>query len=172
MGIVGKGFIALLAVGTVVGALTAVHTPPPTAAEQSAQDGAVRREAAAIEAKRVVRSVLRDPGSAEFDHVTQLSNGVVCGYVNARNGFGGYVGREAFMFGQPVGGLMMEEQGSAAFTKTWEAKCIGQWNADYDADHPMPSGTRRITSEQRKLIMKNLSPTERRELARLNAQQK
>ena len=32
---------------------------------------------------------LRDPDSARFDNV-RISNGAVCGEVNARNGFGGY----------------------------------------------------------------------------------
>lgn len=57
-------------------------------AEMAAAEDAIRRE-------------LRDPESAIFRDVMagQGPGGplVVCGYVNARNGFGGYVGEEIFI---------------------------------------------------------------------------
>lgn len=49
-----------------------------------------------------VRNKLRDPESARFEGVYALngSNGVrhYCGYVNAKNGFGGYTGKSQFLF--------------------------------------------------------------------------
>jgi len=51
-------------------------------------------------AKAMVQGWLRDPDSAQFIGVhTVHRNGVkaVCGFVNARNGFGGMTGNEAFV---------------------------------------------------------------------------
>lgn len=52
------------------------------------------------EAQDAVRAVLRDPDSARFRSIIALngSNGrrSICGLVNSRNGFGGYVGDTAF----------------------------------------------------------------------------
>lgn len=43
-----------------------------------------------------VKSQLRDPGSAEFSEV--VTNGpVACGFVNSKNGFGGYAGKVPFV---------------------------------------------------------------------------
>lgn len=61
-------------------------------------------DAALIErAVASLRLKLKDPGSAQFDQVAGARNNAldkdragVCGYVNAKNGFGGYVGRRVF----------------------------------------------------------------------------
>lgn len=48
-----------------------------------------------------VRSSLKDPGSAQFgDYVAGLNskNGiVVCGWVNAKNSYGGYTGKQPYL---------------------------------------------------------------------------
>lgn len=45
-----------------------------------------------------VRALLKDPDSAKFDQVTvHPGKGTVCGYVNAKNGMGGYAGSRAFI---------------------------------------------------------------------------
>lgn len=56
--------------------------------------------------KKRVASLMKDPESAQFDSVTfhQTSEGegepyigYVCGYVNAKNSFGAYTGKKAFI---------------------------------------------------------------------------
>lgn len=51
-------------------------------------------------AKALVLNQLKDPESARFDEFWALkgSNGLrtICGYVNAKNSFGGYTGRKMF----------------------------------------------------------------------------
>lgn len=43
--------------------------------------------------ERIVRQALRDPDSARFERVQVFyRTGAACGYVNARNALGGYVG--------------------------------------------------------------------------------
>ena len=55
-------------------------------------------EAPQIQAARAaVKATLRDPGSAQFSEVA-AKPGAVCGWVNARNGFGGYGGRLLFVY--------------------------------------------------------------------------
>lgn len=50
--------------------------------------------------KAAVRDKLRDPESAQFSSV-KLVAGLVCGEVNSKNGFGGYVGKQHFWGGNP-----------------------------------------------------------------------
>lgn len=51
-----------------------------------------------IHGEMVVRDHLRDPGSAVFSGVTyNWKTGATCGFVNARNAFGGYVGLRHFV---------------------------------------------------------------------------
>ncbi len=48
----------------------------------------------------IVRSQLRDPDSAKFSSVTVIGEGenrIACGWVNSKNGFGGYTGDQPFM---------------------------------------------------------------------------
>lgn len=55
-------------------------------------------EQAAVKAARLaVGHELRDPGSARFEEVRAVP-GAVCGWVNARNGAGGYAGRMLFVY--------------------------------------------------------------------------
>lgn len=50
-------------------------------------------------AQTAVRKQLKDPGSAQFEDMQRCgSSRIVTGYMNAKNGFGGYVGREQFVF--------------------------------------------------------------------------
>ena len=51
-----------------------------------------------VEGKAAVASHLRDPGSATFRNLTLFKPTTLCGEVNAKNGFGGYAGFEAFVY--------------------------------------------------------------------------
>ena len=53
-------------------------------------------------AKEAVSAQLKDPGSAQFKNVKYIEllggqENIVCGSVNARNGFGGFVGHTRFV---------------------------------------------------------------------------
>lgn len=74
--------------------------PKPKAKPAVAAQPSLNSRAIAL-ATDSVRSVLKDPSSAQFAAVTvlpgeQSSEKVVCGAVNAKNSFGGYGGQEAF----------------------------------------------------------------------------
>jgi hypothetical protein len=68
---------------------------------------------------------LRDPDSAKYDNVTYRTRHgepYICGYVNAKNGFGAYVGDTAFIVGG--GQAWMEGHGSASkFKSVWVKAC-------------------------------------------------
>jgi hypothetical protein len=49
-------------------------------------------------AKHTVAQEFRDPGSVQFRNLRRLSNGGVCGEVNARNAYGAYVGHKGFYY--------------------------------------------------------------------------
>jgi hypothetical protein len=52
-------------------------------------------------AQASVSENLRDPDSAQFSDMVALKNGrdtIVCGFVNAKNGYGGYTGRKRFIY--------------------------------------------------------------------------
>jgi hypothetical protein len=50
--------------------------------------------------KAAVLDQLKDPQSAQFSNV-RIVGGLVCGEINAKNSFGGYVGRRHFWGGKP-----------------------------------------------------------------------
>lgn len=48
-------------------------------------------------AKELVANQLRDPSSAQFRDLRRTRQGVVCGEVNGKNGYGGYAGFQRFI---------------------------------------------------------------------------
>ena len=95
-------------------------------------------------AKDAISSMLKDPGSAKFDsvHFNQLIKekdhvaGYVCGYVNGKNSFGGYVGSTRFLVltdvtnkgkaGKSIGAMIDSDDNfiaREAFQKRWEENC-------------------------------------------------
>ncbi|WP_298469254.1 hypothetical protein [uncultured Erythrobacter sp.] len=73
------------------------------------------------EAKDDVRAVLRDPSSADFGNVfvSDKDGLVTCGFVNARNGFGGMSGQQPFIaFSNRIAA-----PSDADFKDLWEGHC-------------------------------------------------
>lgn len=68
-----------------------------------------------------VQAQLKDPDSAQFRNLA-ASEDVVCGEVNAKNAFGGYVGHTRFIY---VGTSVMMEQpdDGGFFAKMWGSTC-------------------------------------------------
>lgn len=108
------------------------------ASRQSQADGATepaRHEAAAArrterqrvrDAQAMVRARLKDPESAEFSNVTVAQHGdtvATCGYVNAKNSFGGFTGKKSFLV---VGSLAATEDDlePGVFTAMWNRVCV------------------------------------------------
>ncbi|HEY5085771.1 MAG TPA: hypothetical protein VII66_00295 [Gemmatimonadaceae bacterium] len=77
------------------------------------------------EAKAEVTRQLKDPESAQFSDVTaHVVGGVVvaCGYVNAKNGFGGYTGQTEFV-GGPNWAVVRDDAHESQFIKLWNHSC-------------------------------------------------
>lgn len=63
------------------------------------REAAARQRAMITQVQSEVRSLLIDPGSAQFSNFTVFEEtGVVCGLVNARNRFGGYDGDKQVVY--------------------------------------------------------------------------
>jgi hypothetical protein len=61
-------------------------------------------------AERAVTAGLFDPGSARFEKVTfRKGDGVVCGFVNAKNESGEYVGFKRFFYNENVGSIIVQD---------------------------------------------------------------
>ena len=91
-----------------------LYGPPKQTAAEKAE---YARYDAIRDAKQLVREQLRDPDSAVFSSVYVLGNPpqVVCGVVNAKNGFGGYVGKTPFVDVLHSGTVVLANQSKAAF---------------------------------------------------------
>ncbi|WP_420137867.1 hypothetical protein [Sphingomonas sp.] len=86
------------------------------------------------DAEQAVTSALNDPASAQFRNVQAFPKGV-CGEVNAKNGFGGYVGFRRFIYRthpgkelliQPMGGPGASNEDNLmilAISDSWDAVC-------------------------------------------------
>lgn len=74
--------------------------------------------------KTTAANSLRDPSSARFEgvRVSYKLNGkpVVCGYVNAKNGFGGYAGRMRWM---GAGSTVTFDSDDPNFAGYWNKLC-------------------------------------------------
>lgn len=67
-----------------------------------------------------VKSRLRDPDSAQFSNVHAINydgQNIVCGYVNATNGFGGKSGQQRFVGAGSA--VFLEEDGADAVNEAW-----------------------------------------------------
>ena len=69
-----------------------------SAEEKSQREAQEHRSQLFQEAEAVVRAGFFDPDSARFDRLVLGKNDAVCGWVNAKNRFGGYVGFEQFVY--------------------------------------------------------------------------
>ncbi len=87
------------------------------AAQQQAEQ---EKYTAIAAAKRIVTERLNDPESAKFGKIVARTNGVVCGYVNAKNAMGGYAGEKGFIV---MAGKAWFETDSADFGETWNKHC-------------------------------------------------
>ena len=84
-------------------------------------------------AEQLVRSELRDPGSAQFRNVRSASGGTTCGEVNGKNAFGAYagfrrfytIGRTAFLEPEVEAGTppAVTAQLKSLFDKQWKVEC-------------------------------------------------
>lgn len=63
---------------------------------------------------------MKDPESAKFGKVVRRESGIVCGYVNAENAMGGYVGEKGFTVNA---GKAWLETYSADVGDTWNKHC-------------------------------------------------
>lgn len=75
-----------------------------------------------------VRGLMKDPSSTEFGLsrrlVTADGKNIVCGTVNSKNGFGGYVGFKRFIYIYESGSVMVEQSARESdFSQAWHSLC-------------------------------------------------
>lgn len=125
---IGIGVLVLALIGQVMQSSAPASTPEEMAAESARlrQRGLERQDREQMRtAQATMQATLKDPESAQFsDVVVSRVSGVpvVCGFVNAKNGFGGFTGRKGFLVTEG-GRLSTEEGDEAAFVKDWNRLC-------------------------------------------------
>lgn len=74
------------------------------------------------EAKNAVKEFLNDPGSAQFSGLVDgAAPGNVCGYLNAKNRMGGYVGKTPFFYEKKTGiAAIVSEVRDADFKRVYD----------------------------------------------------
>lgn len=118
------GIFAIVIVGMVIAALNPDKTPRTLA---QPIDSSVPRMVSPEFAATLVKPnlSLREPDSAQFSDAiyrTWMGIPVVCGAINARNGFGGMTGKQAFiMVGNEV--AMGDQTPRRKFDKLWKTYC-------------------------------------------------
>lgn len=91
-----------------------------------ASDDLAKQQAWIERGQDAVRALLKDPESARFDgdffHRGADNVPMACGWVNAKNGFGGYTGKTRYISaGQPD--LTFLESSVADFDTVWRRFC-------------------------------------------------
>jgi len=79
--------------------------------------------------QRAVKAQMKDPGSVRFRNTQfkayQGRVPVVCGEINAKNGFGGHTGYQRFIAsGETFGPFLEEMMPAGEFAKSWSEFCI------------------------------------------------
>lgn len=110
--------------GLLLVALAEMDTPrTPESPPTQAQVGAGKVYVAKMDAL----AALKDPDSARFGtlRATYLPEGrwIVCGEVNSKNAFGGYVGMSKFVWYELSRTVLLEEHDRAGFAKAWNSTC-------------------------------------------------
>lgn len=72
------------------------------------------------QSEKAVKANLKDPGSAKFTNSFIGKSGATCGYVNAKNSFGGYSGDKQYI---NIGQITSIDDGSANFAQLWRDFC-------------------------------------------------
>ena len=119
------GLLRISAIIVLLGAIAFWNMP-------SCSDGPKKRNLAVEKlmmenmAKDRVRTLLRDPQSAEFSLVEAYPGpveyrGTVCGYVNSRNGFGGMTGPQQFIVTNKV--MLAEQVPITDMVIAWAEEC-------------------------------------------------
>ncbi len=78
-------------------------------------------------AKETVANELRDPESAQFRNISKTKKNefgvvTVCGEVNGKNAYGGYVGYQRFVNNPPSDRVYMENAWDT-FNNLWRSQC-------------------------------------------------
>jgi hypothetical protein len=126
------GVVALFAI---VPFVAEHNAPPPPTPEQVAERKAESdRFVAGGLGERMIREMLRDPDSASFSGTygrIRGDLGIGCGYVNAKNGFGGMTGKSPWIWVYdrkamvPVSGMVRSNSNSGTFNPLWNKYCAG-----------------------------------------------
>lgn len=73
---------------------------------------------AVVQGQDAIRATLKDPTSAQFEGVKRCGQStIISGNVNAKNTFGGYVGKEVFVARGTEGAIMGADDGREIFIK-------------------------------------------------------
>lgn len=114
---------------------SASAAPKESLKEKKARE---QREAQMIAAaKKAIAYTLTDPDSANFREVYVAPNEVaVCGQVNAKNSFGGYVGFRRFIYSPRKQGI--DGDGCYFVEARWESRCVEGVIASDDKPEPCP----------------------------------
>jgi len=93
------------------------------------------------QAEEAVKARIRDPFSAHFRGLKEYKtadNSYVCGFLNARNGMGGYTGWSGFIHMMPQNIVQFEPQDDRIkqgdFRVDWSEKCVSR-----AAENPVPN---------------------------------
>ncbi|HEV7694324.1 MAG TPA: hypothetical protein VGO52_26045 [Hyphomonadaceae bacterium] len=108
-------------------ALIAVAAASPAAAQKYVGSPSAKEIAYIENETKAVRDRLKDPKSAEFSKlfVSRKSGApIVCGYVNSKNGFGGFTGAQRFVGASGAGITVTEEDmAKGEMANLWAKVC-------------------------------------------------
>lgn len=123
-------FLIVGSVATVVLVVKFPAGPRPastTPVDRNGPDRADDNAAILYAGQAAVTALLREPGSAEFSRAhgrVAHSERVACGFVNARNGFGGMTGPEPWLVRVDRGVVMIHSgENDRAFVRAWNRYC-------------------------------------------------
>jgi hypothetical protein len=123
----------LLSTASAIGVAATAASPTKKATKPMASDDAKLIETA----KNAVSYPLIDPSSATFRNIRISPNRVaVCGEINAKNSYGGYVGYRPFIYTKDKNGVYGD--GSYFVEARWDERCVRGTLEDDNGPNALP----------------------------------
>lgn len=96
--------------------------PMPAESERSDQQALQAKALNEAAAQTFIKSRLKDPGSVKFGAVYSRGESHVCGFFNAKNSLGGYVGEKGFIADMQTKQVHIQGE-STDFELEWARTC-------------------------------------------------
>jgi len=117
-------FLGMILLSNVVSWAQGAEAPPSPVEQKSYKSKPALAKKALASGKAAVVNKMKDPSSTTFKNLFTRNDWFLCGEVNSKNSFGGYVGFKRFIAQGDIGLVEFDDE-SNDFNRLWSRDCEG-----------------------------------------------